>query len=115
MSKLKRVLPVRPTNKGRRAGITGEGGIGPDVNDEESWTFPRNVTLTKIEQKMILAEGVRIGVLTIFRTHVYSFGGHIYHQTSGGPIGLRATGAVAMVRVKLDNSNIKTMVDARYV
>ena len=40
---------------------------------------------------------MRIAVEAVFNTHVYQFGGHYYHQTDGGPIGLRATGALARV------------------
>ena len=68
---LGRVLPVRRYVKGSRPGVTGAGPMG----NQEQWKFPR-VTLTGREKKLIVATVMRIAVLTLFRTHTYSFGGH---------------------------------------
>ena len=38
---------------------------------------------------------VRIAIELLFSTHLYTFGGKIFKQKEGGPIGLRATCAVA--------------------
>ena len=40
---------------------------------------------------------MRLAVEVLFRTHVYSFKGNLYRQADGGPIGLRATCAIARV------------------
>ena len=124
VNKLRRVLPWRPTNMGTRPGVTGPEAMGPHSDDEELWSFPRGVRLTTLEKRMAVAQVVAIGVKTMFRTHVYTFGGKLFHQKRGGPIGLRGTGAVARVvmamcdtkvKAKMDNNTIKTMVDARYM
>ena len=57
----------------------------------------KRVSLTILEKKKLVGEVMRVAVEDIFATHVYQFGGHYYHQTEGGPIGLSATGAIAKV------------------
>ena len=55
LSELRRVLPVRNKTGGTRPGMTGEGPLGPDSGDHlDQWKF-RNVTLTKLLKKKILA------------------------------------------------------------
>ena len=93
---LNRVIPRRRFKKGTRPCMTGPLPRGPCENGEEQWIFPE-VKLTVEEKKSILATVAEIGVRAVFRTHAYSFGGKLYHQQGGGPIGLRATGAIARV------------------
>ena len=59
---------------------------------------------------------VQIGVLTVMNTHVYEFNGKLYLQQVGGPIGLRATCAIARIvmnhwdkawKGKMEENNIK--------
>ena len=104
--------------------MTGEGPLGPDSGDHlDQWRFPK-ITLTGLEKKKILATVIRIAVKTMFNTHVYSFDSRYYLQQQGGPIGLRATCAVArLVMVDWDkkwqqkmNENKVTLEDAsRYM
>ena len=68
--------------------------MGPDEGKVCQWTFPK-VTLTDLEKRMILASVMRIAVITMFNTHIYSFDNAYYLQRCGGPIGLRGTCAVA--------------------
>ena len=93
---LRRILPWRRNKKGVRPTIIGPAAQGPEAGEEEQWRFP-NVALTAIEKKMLVAEVMRIAVEAVFQTHVYQFGDMYYHQQDGGPIGLRATGAIARV------------------
>ena len=44
---------------------------------------------------MLLAKVVELATVTTFQTHFYQWGGRIYQQSEGGPIGLKATGTVA--------------------
>jgi hypothetical protein len=44
---------------------------------------------------LILATVVKIGVLVMMNTHIYSWNGEIYLQKAGGPIGLCSSCAVA--------------------
>ena len=73
---------------------------------------------------MVVSEVLRLGVEMMFSTHCYSFGGKVYRQTEGGPIGLRSTCAVARVvmarwdqkfKSRLEQVNIKSELDGRYV
>ena len=49
----------------------------------------------------IIARVVKIAVRVMFSTHVCTSGGQYYRQTSGGPIGLRSTCAVARLVMKV--------------
>ena len=91
---LRRVLPKRRFVNGARPGVTGAGPMGAEAGDQEQWKFPP-VKLTKLEKRLIVATVMRIAVLTLFRTHTYSFGNKFYQQRAGGPIGLRSTCCVA--------------------
>ena len=71
--------------------------MGPrNGKPEDQWTFP-DVVLTEEERREVLANVVYIGVITMFNTHLYTFGDKVFLQKVGGPIGLRATCAVARV------------------
>ena len=74
--------------------------MGPNVGDEQQWVFP-SVELTELERKLLVGEVLKIGVQTMFETHLYSFGGRVYRQRVGGPIGLRSTCALARVIMAL--------------
>ena len=96
MSDLRRVLPWRSKKSGVRPGVTGDGPMGADSGDCDQWTFPR-ICLTKLEKRKIVATVVQMGVIVLFNSHVYQFGGKFFLQKKGGPIGLRATCAIARV------------------
>ena len=100
-SKLRRVLPRRRSNKGTRPGVRGTGPSGPTRGDQEQWRWRPNLKLKEAEKREILARVIQIAVNVMFRTHVYTFGGQTYRQTSGGPIGLRSTCAVARLVMKV--------------
>ena len=99
-SKLRRILPVRRHKNGSRPGVTGIGPLGPDTGDTEQWIF-KKVTLTKDEKREVIATVVKIITKAMFKTHVYSFGGKVYRQVNGGPIGLRSTCSVARLVMKV--------------
>ena len=67
---------------------------------------------------------LRMGVETLFSTHVYTFKGLIYKQSDGGPIGLRSTCAIARVvmgrytvkwKERMTTWNVVLELDALYV
>ena len=68
--------------------------MGADTGKKVQWEFP-NVELTALEKRKVLANVLKIAVLTMFGTHIYTFDNRYYLQQRGGPIGLRATCAVA--------------------
>ena len=87
-SPLWRVLPRRTSGGGVRPGVT----ASPE--NEKHWFFPK-VELTNLEKRMVVAMVVKVGVLVLMNTHVYSWNGETFLQRAGGPIGLRCTCAVA--------------------
>jgi hypothetical protein len=97
--------------------------MGAEIGDQEQWKFPR-VSLTDMEKKLIIATVMRIAVLTLFRTHTYSFGGKFFLQKAGGPIGLRSTCCIArlvmlwwdeeLIELMIKN-NVTTNTEARYM
>ena len=121
--RLRRVLPTRRSFRGTKPGMTGQGPLGAEIGDEKQWRFPK-VEITEQEQKLIMSEVLKLAVETMYDTHMYSFGGTVYKQTEGGPIGLRSTCAVARVimsrwdmkwKERLAMNNIQLETDARYV
>ena len=71
---LRRVLPWRRYVHGTRPGITGAGPAGAETGDQEQWEFPK-VQLTKLEKRLIVAKTMHTAVLTLFKTHCYTFCG----------------------------------------
>ena len=68
--------------------------LGKDSEDEVRLVFPPRDP-TKEEKVKLFAAALEIAVRTIFKLHTYQFGGKLYQQSEGGPIGLRLTGACA--------------------
>ena len=96
MSKLRRIIPTRRYSKGTRPSIIGPLPLGPSTDDDCQWVFPKR-NITNEDKKLLLATVMEIAVRTVFETHVYQFAGKMYHQQQGGPIGLRATGAISRI------------------
>ena len=116
-SPLWRILPRRTSGGGVRPGVTS------DPEKEDHWYFPK-VELTELEKRMVVATIVKIGVLVMMNTHVYSWNGDTFLQKAGGPIGLRSTCAVARVvmnewdsrwRMLCANNNIRIGKNNRYM
>ena len=123
ISPLRRVLPWRTKTGGARPGVTGEGALGPGGKEDKLWTTPDTMP-TEVEKRMIVAAVMRIGVIVMMNSHIYTFGGKFFHQKKGGPIGLRATCAVARVTMLdwdrkwmavLERNNIKLEDQGRYM
>ena len=99
-SKLRRVLPWRRKRTGTRPGIRGAGPRGPEIGDQDQWVFPR-VVLTPEDKKEILGTVLSIATTALFKNHFYSFGGKMFKQEGGGPIGLRGTCALARLMMQI--------------
>ena len=122
-SSLRKVLPIRRKNNGVRPGVKGVGPMGKEPHDQEQWRFPP-IKLTEEDKKEILGQVIAICVDILFKNHLYTFGGDVFRQLKGGPIGLRATCAIARMVMcewdrlwiqKLDSLNIKTELMMRYM
>ena len=74
--------------------MKGKGPRGQMRGDSEQWIFP-SVVLEDWEKRELVARVIEIATLNMFNKHFYKFGGKSYHQSKGGPIGLRGTCAVA--------------------
>ena len=94
--KLQRVIPKRRFHKGAKPGVKGKEAQGKEAGDEEKWDFP-TTEYTDLEKKNMMASCLEIGVRAIYDLHTYQFGGKIFAQTDGGPIGLSITGACSKV------------------
>ena len=93
---LERIVPRRRFRKGCKPGLTGRENMSKYVEDEIRWEFP-NLEATEQEKRILVAVCLEIGVRAVFDLHTYQFGGKLYLQSDGGPIGLRLTGACAKV------------------
>ena len=122
-SDLRRVLPIRRGRTGTRPGVTGEDPLGRERGGQDQWRMPR-VKLTDLEKRKIVAAVIRIGVVAMFNTHVYTFAGKYFVQQQGGPIGLRSTCAVARITMldwdnkwqrRMEDNNIEMEDGSRYM
>jgi hypothetical protein len=81
LSPLSRILPRRVTK--------GNGGVRPGVSadpkKDDNWLFPK-AERTELEERMLVAMDVQIGVIAVMNTHQYSFNGKTFLQKAGGPI-----------------------------
>ena len=49
------------------------------------WRFP--VTeYSESDKRKLMAKGLEVAVRTMYDTHLFSWGGRVYHQLHGGPI-----------------------------
>ena len=55
----------------------------------------RRTPKTRDMRHRLVAKLVELIVVEVFSNHIYEFGGKIYRQREGGPIGLSLSGAVA--------------------
>ena len=115
---LRRVLPVRKFKTGGRPWVTGE-----VEKAEKSW-YMKNVEWTNWEKRLAVAEMTGIGVMSMMNTHLFQWAGKFYLQRKGGPIGLRATCAVARVTMlfwdeklmkKMSENNLTSDDGSRYM
>ena len=81
-SPLARILPRREARGGVRPGVCA------NPRNDENWSFQK-AERTELEEKMLVAPAVQIGVIAVMNTHQYSFNGKVFLQKAGGPIGLK--------------------------
>ena len=122
---LEGIIPRRKHNKGSKPGVTGKDPLGKEKEDEDKdqWEFPTRES-TLLEKRKLFGACLEIGVRKAFALHLYQFGGKLYHQKDGGPIGMRLAGSVArivmaewgsrMMRIMKEN-NIEVDLAACYV
>ena len=90
------LVPVRRFNNGPRPGIS-----NASKTSSNSWRWTRSPdTFSEEEKRKLLGKVVEIATVTTFTTHFYQWGGRLYRQTKGGPIGLAATGTIAKLAME---------------
>ena len=88
---IKHLLPKRKAKTGTTPTMAS---ITSKWNPEDQWIFPE-IILNENEEKKIVAAVTNIALKTLFKNFTYKFGGKFFHQTDGGPIGVRATGSAS--------------------
>ena len=98
LDEIEYMLPKRKKSKGVTPGMTGEK-VGTERDDlDDQWCYPKAEEFLSDEEKVkIRARVAEIGVRVLFEHFVYRWGGELFQQTSGGPIGCRVTMAVARI------------------
>ena len=130
---LKDLVPGRARKGGKRPGPTtdelGKKHVDPrlvDTKEQDSMWAATNPEedLSEPEKRLLLAKAIKIAIITVFKNHVYQFGGRKFQQTSGGPIGLRLTSLVARIVMdrwalsflgKVDRAGMKVWAMIKYV
>ena len=95
---MRRILPVRNRLRGSGPGSKNREVNGPEKHTEISWTFP-DCTPTEREKRELFGIMVEIGIRAL-TNFCYTFGGKIYWQQAGGPIGARITMACSRLRMQ---------------
>ena len=102
------MVPKRKNRGGKRPGKTtpelsmkklAPGDAEPAKKSKQSlWedTDPYN-TLSDLDKTRLLATVMLIATRLVFKFHIYRFGGEVFRQLRGGPIGLRFTSIVARI------------------
>ena len=99
--KVDKLVPKRVTNQGRKPSISGKAltrKVGSKQTIKGIWT-PQKLSFDEHEQRFLMAAALELGIKTAFQMHVYTFGGLLYLQQSGGPTGTSATCPVAKGRM----------------
>ena len=118
LADIKKYLPVRKSNIGRPPSI---GTIG--VQSRYRW--PGSLELiNRKHKKKLLALAMEYAVYFFFKNFTYTFGGEVFVQLDGGPIGARLTMAVARLVMEewkyefnkiLKSSGIEELLSGLYV
>ena len=119
---LRTVCPTRRSNR-RPPEITASGIKSEKAKRFEPWLPPTAIPNER-EQRLMLTEALKIGMLVVMNNHTYTFDGKVYRQQSGGSIGLELTGNIAQVfmiwwdsefKLRLNEAGIVSRLIKRYV
>ena len=84
---LQGLCPERTGRRGARPGLA-------DVRKaRKRWGKVRK-PVGRVEKRKMLSKFIELVVMEVFSAHVYEYGGRIYVQADGGPIGLSLSGAI---------------------
>ena len=91
-----KILPYRKKVGGTQPGMTSQGMMGKEEELEKQWTF-KCKEITEEQIREIVARVTEIAIRIVFENFCYDFGGRIFLQKFGGPIGARLTMACARI------------------
>ena len=89
---------LEPRWRGKRCDLLSLG--GDKSKENANWNNYRGVIGEK-EKRAIVSRTVEVAILVAMGHHLYSFGGKIYLQAGGGPIGMRFTACLAAAIMKI--------------
>ena len=108
-------LPVRSKSKGRNPTMRNPQVRGPRkqevIPEEKQIWIHKEVPDSNIIRKKILGKVVEIGIRVLFSTFCYTFGGKLYHQQEGAPIGTRVSCAAANLLMEWLWRRVQTIFD----
>ena len=80
-------------------------------NPHKQWEFER-VDITKDEERKIIGAVAEVALKVLFNNFTYKFGEKYFHQSEGGPIGVRATGAAAQLVMEHWGGEYRSLLEA---
>ena len=89
---------LTPTWKGDRGDLVSIG--GKKSKNSANWRDSKR-DIFDSDKKKIAAMVIEVLVNLVMTTHVYTFGGKVFLQRDGGPIGLRSTASLAALVMKI--------------
>jgi hypothetical protein len=90
------ILPDKTKGENRKVGPTY---LATDKHQDKTdkWSWEGKRKPSEEEKRKMLGKLIGKMVQTVMENHLYQFGGKLYRQISGGPIGLLLTGTVARI------------------
>ena len=120
MKSIRKYLPTRVTNLGRPPSLATE-----NLESRFKWHYrPDEEVFSKEIKAKLMGMAMECAVIFFFRNFSYTFGGKLFLQDGGGPIGARLTMALARIVMQewkenytkiLENSDIEEFLSGIYV
>ena len=117
---IKKYLPLRVTNRGRPPSLATE-----NLETRFRWNYrPDEDVYSKKVKSKLMGLAMECAVIFFFENFSYTFGGKVFLQDGGGPIGARLTMAIARLVMQewkenyskiLENSKIEEFLSGIYV
>ena len=105
---IEHLLPKRKSKSGTSPGMPS---IDRKWNPHKQWEFER-VDITKDEERKIIGAVAEVALKVLFNNFTYKFGEKYFHQSEGGPIGVRATGAAAQLVMEHWGKEYRSLLEA---
>ena len=118
-----RYLPIRKSNRGTEPGMGSTGLKTAKGSEKKQWFFPNNNPSKQIIKQM-MGMVAEIAIRILWENYSYTFGGKLYLQAGGGPIGQRPTMVASRIvmqdfmedyRTKLTEAGLRTTLLKVYV